>query len=81
MQVVAALAAVGLGELQPEEAELGAAAVEIAGEFPRRLPRVDVRRDLRGDEPRDRLAELLVLRPERRQHRPRPAVLDDRGLW
>ena len=79
VQVVAALAAVGLGELQPEEAELGAAAVEVTGEFPRLLPLIDVRRHLRGDEPRHRLAQLLVLAAERRQHRPRPAVLDDGG--
>ena len=76
VQVGAALAAVGLGELQPEEAELGAALVELAGEFARRLPLVDVGRDLLLDEAADRLAQLLVLLAEGRQGRPRAAVLD-----
>ena len=76
VQVVAALAAVALRELQAEEAELGAAAVEVTGEFPRRLPLVDVRRHLGGDETLDRPAQLLVLLTERRQHRPHAAVLD-----
>ena len=76
VQVGAALAAVLLGELQPEEAELGAAAVELAGEFARRLPLVDVGRDLLGDEAADGLAQLLVLLAEGRQGRPRAAVLD-----
>jgi len=64
VQVGAALAAVGLGELQPEEAELGAAAVELTREFARRLPLVDVGRDLLGDEAGDGFAQLLVLLAE-----------------
>ncbi len=78
VQVRAALAAVLLGELQAEEAELGAALVEVAGEFPCLLPLVDVGSDLLGDEAVDRLAQLLVLLAERRQRRPRTRVLDDR---
>jgi hypothetical protein len=73
----AALAAEALRELQPEEAELGAAAVEIARELFRPLPLVDARRDLGGDEPLDGLPQLLVLGAERRQHRPRAGVFDD----
>jgi hypothetical protein len=77
MEVVAALAAVGLGELQPEEAELGAAPVQLPREFARRLPLIDMRRDLRRDEPLHGPPQLLMLRAERRQGRPRAAVLDD----
>src|SRR5205085_12414772 len=77
VQVGAALPAVLLRELQPEEAELGATAVELAGEFPRRLPLGDVRRDLLRNEAADGLPQLLVLRAEGRQRRPRPGVLND----
>ena len=78
VEVGPALAAVALGELEAEEAELGAAAVELAREFARRLPLVDVRRDLLADEAPDRLAQLLVLGVERRRDGPHPGVLDDR---
>ncbi len=76
VQVGAALAAELLGELEAEEAELGAAGVELAGEFARRLPLVDVGGDLLDDEATDRLAQLLVLLAERRQDGSRPVVLD-----
>jgi hypothetical protein len=76
MEVVAALAAVALRELQAEEAELGAAAVKLAREFFGALSLIDVRRHLGGDEPRHRPPQLLVLLAERRQHGPRAAVLD-----
>ena len=77
VQVGAALAAVLLRELEPEEAELGAARVELAGEFPRLLPLVDVRRDLLDDEAPDRLPQLLVLLAEGRQGGADAGVLDD----
>ncbi len=77
VQVGAALAAVLLGELQPEEAELGAAPVELAGEFARLLPLVDVGRDLLGDEAADGLAQLLVLLAEGGRVARAPRVLDD----
>ena len=77
VQVGAALAAQLLRELEAEEAELGAAAEQLPREFPRRLPLVDVRRDLLGDEAGDRLPQLLVLLAEGRQGRPGAAVLDD----
>src|SRR5689334_628460 len=67
VQVSAALAAVFLWELQPEEAELGTAPVELAGEFPRLLPLRDMGRDLLGDEAANRLAQLLVLLAEGRK--------------
>ena len=76
VQVGAALAAELLGELEAEEAELGAAGVELAGEFARRLPLVDVGRDLLDDEAADRLAQLLVLLAEWRQRGARSRVLD-----
>jgi hypothetical protein len=81
VQVVAALAAVALGELQPEEAQLGAARVQLARELARRLPLVDVRSDLLGDEAGDGLAQLLVLLAERREGRAGAAVLDDGQLY
>src|SRR5262249_11519061 len=77
MDVVAALAAVLRLVLEAEEAELAAAVVELAGKLPRLLPFVDVGSDLVGDEAADRLAELLVLLAEGRQHRPLARVLDD----
>src|SRR3954469_23824628 len=76
MKMSAALAAELLGELEPEEAELGAAAKQLAGEFPGLLPLVDVRGDLLGDEPRAGLPQLLVLLAEGRQGRPGATVLD-----
>jgi len=75
---VAALPAIAFGKLQPEEAELAAAAKEIAGELARLLPFVDVRSDLGGDEAPDALAKLLVLLSEWRQLGPNTGVLDDR---
>ena len=54
---------------------------EEAREFPRRLPLVDVRRDLFLDEAADRLTQLLVLLAERRQGGARTGVLDDRQAW
>ena len=53
VQVGAALAAVLLGELEAEEAELAAAGEELARELARLLPLVDVGGDLLGDEARD----------------------------
>ena len=73
---VAALAAVLLGELEAEEAELGAAREQLARELARLLPLVDVGRDLLGDEAPHRLAQLLVLVGERRQRRAGAGVLD-----
>ena len=78
VQVSAALTAVLLGELQAEEAQLGAAPVELTGEFPRRLPLVDVWRDLLADEAADRLAQLLVLLAEGREGGALSCVFDDR---
>ena len=46
VQVVTALAAQVLGELEAEEAQLAAAAVELAGELPGIFPLVDVGPDL-----------------------------------
>ena len=77
VQVGAALAAQLLGELQPEEAELGAAPVELTGEFPRLLPPVDVRRDLLGDEARDGFPQLLMLLAEGREDGALTCVFDD----
>ena len=80
VQVGAALAAVLLGELQPEEAELGAAPVELTRELPRRLPLVDVRRDLLGDEAAGRSPAAPRAPRRRRQCRPCSAVFDDGHL-
>ena len=80
VQVGAALAAVLLGELEAEETELGAAPVELTGEFPRLLPLVDVRRDLLADEAADGLPQLLVLLAERRECASLSRVFDDRHL-
>jgi hypothetical protein len=55
VQVGAALPAVLLGELQPEEAQLRAACVQLARELTGRLPLVDVGSDLLGDEAADGL--------------------------
>jgi hypothetical protein len=77
VQVGAALAAQLLRELQPEEAELGAAAVELAREFARVLPLVDVRRDLLGDEALDGFPQLLVLFAEGRKGGALARVFDD----
>src|SRR3954454_22128846 len=77
VQVGAARAAVLLRELEAEEAELGAALVELAGEFARLLPLVDVGGDLLGDEAADGLPQLLVLLAERGKGRAGAAVLDD----
>ena len=80
VQMGAALAAQLLGELQPEEAELRAARVQLTGEFPRVLPLGDVGRDLLGDEAADRLAQLLVLLAEGREGGALSCVLDDLHL-
>jgi hypothetical protein len=69
VDVVAALAAVLGLVLEPEEAELAAAVVELARELARLLPLIDVRGDLLADEAPDGLAQLLVLLGERRQQR------------
>jgi len=66
MDVVAALAAVLRLVLEPEEAELAAAVVELTGELAGLLPLVDMRRDLLGDEAADRLPQRLVLLAEGR---------------
>jgi len=59
VHVIAALPAVLGLVLEPEEAELAAAVVELARELPRLLPLVDVGSDLLGDEPApDAPAEL-----------------------
>ena len=58
--VVAALAAVLLGLVEAEEAELAHAAEDRVGEG-RLLPLLGVRRELLGREAADRLAQLLVL--------------------
>src|SRR5439155_7932350 len=50
VDVITALAAVLRLVLDPEEAELAAAVVELARELPSLLPLVDVGRDLLGDE-------------------------------
>jgi hypothetical protein len=76
VDVVAALAAELHRVLEAEEAELAGPVVELARELARRLPLVDVRDDLGGHPAVDRLAERLVLLGERRQQRPRAAVLD-----
>ena len=78
VQVGAALAAQLLGELEAEEAELGAALVELAGKFACRLPLVDVRGDLLADEAADRLAQLLVLLMEGRQDGTPTHIFNDR---
>ena len=77
VQVGAALAAVLLGELEPEEAELGATPVELAREPARLLPLVDVWRYLLGDEAPHGLAQLLVLLAEGRKGGALSCVLDD----
>src|SRR4051794_33982253 len=73
----APLAAKLLGKLEAEEAELGTAGEQLAGEFPRRLPLVDVRSDLVADEAGDSLPQLLVLLAEGREGGAGAAVLDD----
>jgi hypothetical protein len=77
VDVVTALAAVLGLILEAQEAQLAAAVIELARELARLLPFVDVRSDLLGDEPPDRLAELLVLLAEGRKRRPLTGVLDD----
>jgi len=77
VEVVAALASELLGVLEPEEAELGGAAVELAGELARLLPLVDVGGDLVADPARDRVAQLLVLLGEGGKKGARPRVLYD----
>jgi hypothetical protein len=82
VDVVAALAPVLGLVLEPEEAEVPAAVVELARELTRLLPLIDVRRDLLGDEAADCVAQLLVLLCEGRQRRPPTRVLyyGDGGL-
>jgi hypothetical protein len=78
VDVVAALAAVLGLVLEPEEAELPAADVELARELARLLPLVDVRRDLLADEAAYRLPQLLVLLGEGREQGALAGVLYDR---
>jgi hypothetical protein len=80
VQVGAPLAAVNLWELQPEEAQLGAAPVQLARELARRLPLVDVGSNLLGDEAADGFPQLLMLLTEGREGGANPAVLDDGQL-
>ncbi len=84
VDVGAALPAVLLRELEPQEAKLPTAVEQLARELARLLPCLDVGRDLVGDEAADALSELLVLIGERRQGRAAAGVLDDahrrRGL-
>jgi hypothetical protein len=61
MEVVAALPAVGLRVLQPEEAELGGALEDRVGKPARPLPLARVGTQLRLREAADRLAELSML--------------------
>src|SRR4029079_19545612 len=61
VDAVTALATEPHRVLEPEEAELRGALVELAREFSRALPLVHVRRDLLSHPPADRLAELRVL--------------------
>jgi hypothetical protein len=77
VDVRTALAAELLGVLEAEEPELAAALVELARELARRLPLVDVRRDLLRDEAPDCLAQLLVLLGKGWEQRALAAVLDD----
>src|SRR5581483_1246628 len=67
MHVVAALAAVLLGVLEPEEAELGHAREHVVGEPARVFPLARVRSQLGLDEAPDRLAQRFVLVGERRR--------------
>ena len=76
VDVVPALAAVSLRELEAEKAELAAAREELARELPRLLPLVHVRSDLLGDEASHALTKLLVLLGEGREHRPLAGVPD-----
>src|SRR5581483_11586370 len=80
VEQVAALPAVALRKLEPQEAELAAALEQLPRELASLLPPVDVRGDLGGDEAADALAQLLVLLGERGQDRARPRVLDDRSV-
>ena len=73
------LAAVFLGELQPQEAQLAAAGEQPARELARRLPLVDVRRDLLANEATYGLAQLVVLLRERRQRGANALVPDDQS--
>ena len=66
VHVVAALAAVLLRVLEPEEAELAHAREQLARELPRLLPLGRVRADLLLDERAERLAQRLVLLGEGR---------------
>ncbi len=77
VDVVAALATELGRVLEPEEAELAGAPVELTRELAGGLPLVDVRGDLGRDPARDRLAQLLVLVGERRQQRAVAAVAND----
>jgi hypothetical protein len=76
VHVSAALAAVLDRELEPEETELAAAAVELAWELARRLPLIDVGGDLADYESAHGLPQLLVLLGEGRQRCACPGVLD-----
>ena len=65
VQVVAALAAVGLRVLQPEQALRGELREHLVGEPALVLPLLRVRRQLALDEAADRLSQLFVLVGER----------------
>jgi len=77
VNIGAPLAAVGLGELETEEAQLADPVVKLAWELARLLPLVDVGGDLVLHEAAHRLAQLLVLLAEGGQDRALPGVLDD----
>ncbi len=61
MQVVAALPAVGLGVLQPEQTLGGQFGEDLVGEPAIVLPLLGVWGELAFDEPAGRLSQLLVL--------------------
>src|SRR5919197_1897562 len=75
----AALPPVLLRELQAQEAELAAARKELTRKLPRLLPPLDMRSDLRGHEPPNRLAKVRVLLREGGHHGPLARVVEDRS--
>jgi hypothetical protein len=78
VDVIASLAAELHRVLEAEEAELGGALEQLAGELARLLPGVEVGRDLLSHPPADGLPKLLVLVGEGRQERPLAGVPDNR---